>query len=75
MVFITDLRRIKLPLRIDPYLTLGIKKDASHSETKSKFREKMNEVRNDDELRAKICLAYDVIVNKAFYHCLGNNAK
>lgn len=73
MVLIMDLRRIKLPLRIDPYLTLGIKKDASPSETKSKFREKMNEVRNDDELRAKICLAYDVIVNKALYHCLGNN--
>ena len=73
MRIITNLWRIKLPLRIDPYLTLGIKKDASPSETKSKFREKMNEVRNDDELRAKICLAYDVIVNKAFYHCLGNN--
>ena len=33
----------------------------------------MNEARNDDILRAKICLAYDVIVNKEFYRCEGDD--
>ena len=73
MCIIKNLKKIKFPLRINPYLTLGIKKDASPSETKTKFREKMNEARNDDELRAKICLAYDIIVNKTFYRCTGEN--
>ena len=73
MAIIKNLKKIKFPLRINPYLTLGIKKDASPSETKTKFREKMNEARNDDELRAKICLAYDIIVNKTFYRCTGEN--
>ena len=66
MVIITG-KIAKIPLSINPYLTLGIKKGASKSETKIKFREKLNAAMNDDELRAKICFAYDIIVNNSFY--------
>ena len=59
---------IKVSLKINPFLTLGIQKGANFQQVKNKFREKMNEVRNDDELRSKICLAYDIIVNNSFYH-------
>ena len=64
---IIKVKKIKVPLRINPYLTLGILKGASPAQTKAKFREKMKDARNDDELRAKICLAYDVIVNNSLY--------
>ena len=73
MCVIRGTKKIQIIPRINPYLTLGIKKNASHSETKTKFRLKMNEARNDDILRAKICLAYDVIVNKEFYRCEGDD--
>lgn len=73
MAIIGAPKKIKIIPRINPYLTLGIKKNASRSETKTKFRLKMNEARNDDILRAKICFAYDVIVNKAFYRCEGKD--
>ena len=63
----------KIPLGINPYLTLGIKKGASKSETKIKFREKLNAAMNDDELRAKICFAYDIIVNNSFYIQIGKD--
>jgi ankyrin repeat protein len=58
-----------MPLKINPYLTLGITKDQAQnsSKTKNAFREKLSSARNNDELRAKICLAYDIIVNKKFY--------
>ena len=35
--------------------------------TKNKFREKLSLARNNDENRARICLAYDIIVNNKFY--------
>ena len=53
MAIIKGSKKIKIIPRINPYLTLGIKKNASHSETKTKFRLKMNEARNDDILREK----------------------
>ena len=56
-----------MPLKINPYLILGIEKGATHSKTKNSFREKLSASRNNDELRAKICLAYDIIVNNKFY--------
>ena len=58
---------IRRPKKINPFLVLGLPKDANASQTKRKFREKLSEAKNDDELRAKICLAYDTIVNKQFY--------
>ena len=73
MVFLTGIRLLKFSLRINPYLTLGIKKESSPSQTKAKFREKMIEARNDNVLRSKICLAYDIIVNKTFYYCIGKD--
>lgn len=66
-------RKIHVPLRINPYLTLGIPKGTSLSQTKIKFREKMLEAKNNDELRAKICFAYDVLVNSSFYSKCGED--
>ena len=54
-------------LAINPFEVLGIKKNASHWETKSKFREKMIKAFNNDEMRIKVCLAYDMILNPNFY--------
>ena len=54
-------------LSINPFKELEIKKNASHGETKSKFREKMIKSSNNDEMRIKICLAYDMIINPNFY--------
>ncbi len=72
MVFIRA-RKIYIPLEINPYLTLGIPKGASRSQTKIKFREKMLETKNDDELRAKICFSYDILVNNSFYTKCGED--
>ena len=66
MVFIT-IKRILEISKVNPYLTLGIKKDASFSEIKNKFRQKILEARNDGNLRARVCLAYDILVNKSYY--------
>ena len=54
--------------RVNPFLTLGLPRGSSHSQTKIVFREKLIEARNDADLRARICLAYDVIVNKDYYY-------
>ena len=61
--------KLKMPLKINPYLVLGITKNEAQtkSKTKNAFREKLSSSRNNDELRAKICLAYDIIVNNKFY--------
>ena len=68
--------KIEMPNKINPFLTLGIKKDESHSSTKLKFREKLIQTMNNDELRAKICFAYDVIVNRNYYYeCEENTYK
>jgi len=58
-----------MPLKINPYLILGITKNEAKnaSKTKNSFREKLQAARNNDELRAKVCLAYDIIVNNKFY--------
>ena len=66
-------KKINVPLRINPYTTVGIPKGASCSQTKIKFREKMLEAKNDDELRAKICFAYDILVNNYFYSKCGED--
>ena len=68
--------KIKMPTKVNPFLTLGIQKNESPSGTKYKFREKMIDARNNDELRAKICFAYDIIVNKDYYYeCEKNTYK
>ena len=68
--------KIEMPTKVNPFLALGIAKDESPTRTKHKFREKMIEARNNDELRAKICFAYDVIVNKDYYYeCEKNTYK
>ena len=59
--------QIKRPIKINPFLVLGLPKNPSAAQTKAKFREKLAKAKNDDDLRAKICLAYDIIVNKQFY--------
>lgn len=59
--------KIEMPQKVNPFLTLGIQKNDSPSKTKQKFREKMIESRNNNELRAKICLAFDIIVNRDYY--------
>ena len=66
-------KKVNFSLRINPYTTLGIPKGASRSQTKIKFREKMLEAKNDDELRAKICFAYDILVNNYFYSKCGED--
>ena len=48
-------------------MILGITKGSTSSRTKNSFREKLSAARNNDQLRAKICLAYDIIVNNNFY--------
>ena len=58
---------IKIPLKINPFLILGIPKNANAIQTKDKFREKLNQTINNPLLRAQVCLAYDIIVNKKFY--------
>lgn len=59
--------KVDIFFRVNPFLTLGLPRGASHSQTKKVFREKLIEARNDADLRARICLAYDVIVNKDYY--------
>lgn len=58
-----------MPLKVNPYLVLGITKNEAKDKatTKNKFREKLSSARNNDEIRAKIFLAYDIIVNNNFY--------
>ena len=56
-----------LKMKVNPYFILGISKNALPVQTKSVFRKKMLEARDNDELRAKICIAYDIIVNKNYY--------
>ena len=71
MAIIRGHRRHAIPsdifFRVNPFLTLGLPRGASPSQTKKVFREKLIEARNDADLRARICLAYDVIVNKDYY--------
>ena len=59
--------------KINPNLILGINKAASYSETKNKFREKILEVGYKIYLRAKVCLAYDILVNKTNYKGIEND--
>ena len=69
-------RKFNIPHKVNPFLALGLKKDASISETKSQFRAKLQETRYDDEKRAIICLSYDIIVNKSYYiECEKDNYK
>ena len=56
-----------VPLVINPYLVLGIKKGSSINETNNKFREKLAQSKNDNKSKAKICLAYDIIINNSYY--------
>ena len=56
-----------LKMKVNPYLVLGISKDALPVQTKSIFRKRMFDARNNNELRAKICIAYDILVNKNYY--------
>ena len=56
-----------LKMMVNPYLILGISRNALPVQTKSNFRKKIFEARNNDELRAQICIAYDILVNKNYY--------
>lgn len=72
MVFL-QIKRISGIEKINPYLTLGIRRNASYNEIKNKFREKLLEAKNDDNLRAKVCLAYEILVNKSYYEEIEND--
>ena len=75
MVFLT-LVKIKNLMKINPFLILGITKNATPAQTKLNFRQKLIDARNNDELRAKVCLSYDIIVNKTYYYeCEENTYK
>ena len=54
-------------IKINPYAILGISPNANKSEVKLKFKQKMKEVRDNDRLRADLCLADDIILNKQYY--------
>ena len=54
-------------LKINPYLVLGIAKNANADQTKQNFFKKMLEAGKDIIKKAEICVAYDMIVNKSFY--------
>ena len=53
--------------KVNPYKTLGITPNSTKSEVKRKFKEKMMEVRDDNKLRAELCMADDIILNRQFY--------
>ena len=57
----------QIALKVNPFQILGIPNNANAAQTKSKFREKLIKTINNNELRAKVCLSYDAIVNKNFY--------
>lgn len=68
MVFLSFNTTFDEPLVVNPYLVLGISKFFFYfTPIKKKFREKLSESRNDVKLRAKICLAYDIMVNDSYY--------
>ena len=54
-------------LQINPYKVLGVKKDAPKYEIKEQFRKRIKEVRDDNDKRAELCLADDIILNPTFY--------
>ena len=60
-------------LKINPYLVLGIAKNANADQTKQNFFKKMLEAKGDINKKAKICLAYDIIVNKQYYLEISTN--
>ena len=72
---VKSLTKIKklLEMKINPYLILGISRDSTPAKTKRIFRKKMLEAKDNDEYRAKICFAYDIIVNKYYYKEYENN--
>jgi ankyrin repeat protein len=53
--------------KINPYSTLGITDKTEPEETKRIFRKKLLEAKDTIIKKAKICMAYDVIVNKDVY--------
>ncbi len=72
---VKSLTKIKklLEMKINPYLILGISRESTPAKTKRIFRKKMLEAKDNDEYRAKICFAYDIIVNKYYYKEYENN--
>ena len=73
MVIIVGKQLQPIYLAINPFSQLGITKDATHLQTKTNFRKKMIDARNDDKLRIKLCLSYDMILNKEFYREVEDN--
>ena len=53
--------------KINPYLTLGITKKTPPEQTKRIFRKKLLETKDNFIEKAKICMAYDIIVNNSVY--------
>ena len=53
--------------KINPYLTLGITKKTQPEQTKRIFRKKLLETKDNFIEKAKICMAYDIIVNNSVY--------
>ena len=53
--------------QVNPYKVLRISKNASSYQIKNSFKERMKVVRDDSYLRAEVCLAYDIMLNRNFY--------
>lgn len=54
-------------MEVNPYEILGISPDSPIYLAKNKFREIMKKVRYNNEKRAMLCLANDVILNPELY--------
>ena len=60
-------KNVIIPLKINPFSVLELSNNPSAVEIKKKFSEKINEVKSNNELRAKLCLAYDIMLNNNYY--------
>ncbi len=58
---------IPFKIKINPFSVLEISNNESTVDIKKKFREKINEIESNDEFKAKICLAYDIMINSNYY--------
>jgi hypothetical protein len=57
----------KANINFNPFSFLGISKNSSLDEITKKFREKIIEVKNSYEFKAKLSLAYDIMMNNQYY--------
>ena len=68
------LNDIEIPSKLNPYSILGIQTKSNINQITNRFREKMREVRNNNESRAILCLAYDILVNQSYYKMIDKDS-